>query len=236
MSPTATRHARRPAKGTKSAKGQRAARRRTPASGAKTATGLPGGYRAAARQLLRDALLDAVRQLLAERPWAQITMAEIAARAGVSRQTLYNEFGGREQLAQAFVIHEGERFLQEVEQAIESHHDDPSAALSAALEVFLSAAADDPLVAMLLSDDGTGGMLPLLTTQSGPVLAWASSRLADAMLKGWPVVGEADAHLLAEALVRLAISYVTVPIETHQKAATDAVRLLGPFIERAVRR
>lgn len=235
MSPTATRRARRPAKGTKSAKGQRAARR-TPTTGAKTATGLPGGYRAAARQLLRDALLDAVRRLLGERPWAQITMAEIAASAGVSRQTLYNELGGREQLAQAFVIREGERFLEEVEQAIESHHDDPSVALSAALEVFLGAAAEDPLVAMLLSDDGTGGMLPLLTTQSGPVLAWASSRLADAMRRGWPVVAEVDAQLLAEALVRLAISYVTVPIGAPGEAAADVVRLLGPFIERAVGR
>ena len=29
---------------------------------------------------------------------------------------------------------------------------------------------------ILLSDDGTGGMLPLVTTQSMPVVTWASAR------------------------------------------------------------
>ncbi|MBV8216984.1 MAG: helix-turn-helix transcriptional regulator, partial [Solirubrobacterales bacterium] len=54
-------------------------------------------YRGAVRQLLRDRLLDAGRELLRDRTWAQVTMAEIAAAAGVSRQSLYNEFGTRDE-------------------------------------------------------------------------------------------------------------------------------------------
>jgi len=192
------------------------------------------GYRAAARQLLRDTLLDAARGLLEERPWAQITMGDVASAAGVSRQTLYNEFGSREQFAQTFVIHEGERFLAAVEETIERHLDDPSRALAAALELFLRSAAEDPLIRMLLSDDGTGGMLPLITTQSGPVIGWATSRLAGTIRAGWPQTSEADATLLSEALVRLAISYATAPIGPPRAAAQDAARLLGPFVERAV--
>lgn len=192
------------------------------------------GYRATARQLVREGLLDAVRELLSERPWAQITMAEVAASAGVSRQTLYNELGSREQLAQAFAIREAQRFIEGVERALEEHHHDPVAALGAALQVFLSAAAEDPLIAVLLADDGTGGMLPLITTQSGPVLEWASGRLAEAIAAGWPTVAPSDARLLAQALVRLAISYVTVPIGPPQRATSEVVRLLGPFIERAL--
>ncbi len=191
-------------------------------------------YREAARQLLRDRLLDAVRDLLERRPWAQITMADVAGAAGVSRQTLYNELGSREQLTQAFVIREGTRYVDAVERAIAANRQDPSGALAAALEVFLTAAADDPLIGMLRRDDGTGGLLPLLTTQSGPVLDWASDRLAEAMLTGWPQVSRDDASLLAAAIVRLAISYVTVPAGRPRQAAQDAVRLLGPFIERAV--
>ena len=34
-------------------------------------------------------------------------MADVAAAGGVSRQTLYNEFGTRDEFAQAFVIREG---------------------------------------------------------------------------------------------------------------------------------
>ncbi len=191
-------------------------------------------YREAARELLRETLLDAARSLLSERPWAQITMADIASRAGVSRQTLYNELGGREQFAQAFVMREAQRFIGAVREAIEAHLDDPSAALTAALELFLDTAGRDPLIGMLLEDDGTGGMLPLITTRSRPVLDWAGEQIAEAIAKGWPMVAEQDALLLAQTLVRLAISYLTVPIGPPSQATQDAVRMLGPFIEQAV--
>ena len=68
-------------------------------------------YPQAARQLLRETLFGAARDELQQRAWSEITMAEIAGAAGVSRQTLYKEFGSRDEFAQAFVIHEGERFL-----------------------------------------------------------------------------------------------------------------------------
>ena len=90
-------------------------------------------------------------------------------------------------------------------------------AVEAALERFLVAAGEDPLVRILLSDDGTGGLLPLVTTQSMPVVAWASARLAAVMRDGWPSVSERDAELLAETLVRLAISYVTVPKDSSAR-------------------
>lgn len=191
-------------------------------------------YAVAARQLLRDTLFDAARDELQQRAWADITMADVARAAGVSRQTLYKEFGTRDEFAAAFVIREGERFLDAVEQAVREHLDDPAAAVTAALELFLTTAGEDPLVRLLLSDDGTGGMLPLVTTQSLPVVAWASGRLAGTIRDGWPAIGEHDAQLLAETLVRLAISYVTVPRGTPPATAREAAALLGPYIERAL--
>jgi AcrR family transcriptional regulator len=191
-------------------------------------------YRLAARQLLRDTLLDAARELLADRPWAQISMAEVARAGGVSRQTLYKEFGSRDEFAQAFVIREAARFLDAVEQAIELHLDDPRAALRAGLELFLSQAAEDPLVALLLGDDGTGGMLPLITTQSRPVLVWASARLGGAMRAGWPHARDEDVELLADSFVRLAISYVTMPRDSPAEAAAATAALLAPYLERAM--
>jgi AcrR family transcriptional regulator len=191
-------------------------------------------YREAARALLRQTLLDATRSLLQERPWAQITMADIASRAGVSRQTLYNELGSRDQLAQAFVLREAERFIEAVRAAIEAHLDDPTAALVAALQLFLDTAGRDPMVGMLLDDDGTGGLLPLITTRSRPVLDWAAAQIAQAISEGWPAVLPEDALLLAQTLVRLAISYLTVPTSPPEQATQDAVRLLEPFIRQAV--
>lgn len=190
-------------------------------------------YPQAARELLRETLFGAARDCLGQRAWSQITMSDVATVAGVSRQTLYKEFGSREEFAQAFVIQEGERFLDEVEAAVREHREDPHAAVAAALGAFLAAAGEDPLVGILLSDDGTGGMLPFLTTQGMPVVSWATARLAAVIRECWPEAPEADARLLAESLVRLAISYVTAPSGPPAQTAAAVGELLGPFIDRA---
>ena len=189
-------------------------------------------YRGAVRQLLRDRLLDAGRELLRDRPWAQVTMGEIAAAAGVSRQTLYNEFGNRDEFGQALVIRESGRLLDAVEQTIAEHPDDPLAALTAGLERFLEIATTDPFVRLLLGDDGTGGLLPLVTTQSRPVLDWASDRLAATIRAQWPQAASVDLDSLADTLVRLAISHVTAPRDAPDRTAAEITRLLAPSIER----
>lgn len=198
---------------------------------------MPNGrtpYQEAARELLRQTVFDATRELLGQRPWSEITMADIAGGAGVSRQTLYNEFGNRKEFGFALVIHEAERFMDEVETAVLEHGDDPRAAVLAALELFLRSAGEDPLIRILLSDDGTGGMLPFVTTQGLPVVRWASGRLAAIIEEGWPQAPPDDVRALADALVRLAISFITTPGESPEDTAKGVAELLGPFIDQAL--
>ena len=185
-------------------------------------------YPQAARELLRETLFGAARDELQSRAWSEITMSAIAGAAGVSRQTLYKEFGSRDEFGQAFVIHEGERFLDDVEAAVREHLDDPRAAVGAALDTFLRAAGEDPLVRILLSDDGTGGMLPFVTTQGMPVVQWATARLKATIQEGWPQAPAADAALLAESLVRLAISYITAPSGPPETTADPGRRAARP--------
>ena len=191
-------------------------------------------YPEAARALLRESFFAAARDALQERTWSEITMGEIAADAGVSRQTLYKEFGSRDEFGQAFVIHEGERFLDGVDAAVREHLDDPRAAIGAALAYFLRSAGEDPLVRILLSDDGTGGMLPFVTTQGMPVVQWATARLTATIEEGWPQAPADKARLLAEALVRLAISHITAPTDSPDGTAARTGELLGPFIDEAL--
>jgi AcrR family transcriptional regulator len=191
-------------------------------------------YPQAARQLLRETLFGAARDQLESRAWSEITMSDIASTAGVSRQTLYKEFGSRDEFAQAFVIHEGERFLDGVDAAVREHLDDPRSAVGAALGFFLRTAGEDPLVRILLSDDGTGGMLPFVTTQGMPVVQWATARLTVTIQEGWPQAPADKIALLAESLVRLAISYITAPSESPEATAVKAGELLGPFIDDAL--
>jgi AcrR family transcriptional regulator len=197
-----------------------------------TAARTPTPYAVAARALLRDTLLDAARRELEQRAWSEVTMADIAAAAGVSRQTLYKEFGSRESFAQAFVLREAERFIAAVETALDAHLDDPIAALSAAFGLFLDAAAEDPLIRAAIA--GSGEMLPLLTTQGEPLVQGAAERLCAAILARWPQAAPHDAALLAECLVRLGISYVALPVAPAGMTATSIAELLGPYIERAL--
>jgi AcrR family transcriptional regulator len=179
-------------------------------------------------------LFGAARDELQHRAWSEITMSDIAGAAGVSRQTLYKEFGSRDEFAQAFVIHEGERFLDAVDTAVREHLDDPRAAVGAALETFLRTAGEDPLVRILLSDDGTAGLLPFVTTQGMPVVQWATARLTATIEEGWPEAPAEKARLLAESLVRLAISHVTAPGDPPETTAARTGELLGPFIDEAL--
>ncbi|GAB2893679.1 TetR/AcrR family transcriptional regulator [Streptomyces mayteni] len=53
----------------------------------------------------RESLLDAAGAALERRPWRRVRMVEVAAAAGVSRQTLYNEFGDKAGLGAALTVH-----------------------------------------------------------------------------------------------------------------------------------
>ena len=75
-------------------------------------------------------------------------------------------------------------------------------------------------------------MLPFVTTQGMPVVQWATARLTATIQDSWPHAPADKAQLLAESLVRLAISYITVPSGPPEKIAASAVSLLGPFIDR----
>ncbi|MGW1793738.1 TetR/AcrR family transcriptional regulator, partial [Streptomyces tubercidicus] len=75
----------------------------------------PGRRRMAAA---RESLLDAAYTALTERAWAAVRMVDVAAAAGVSRQTLYNEFGSKEGLARALVRRETDHYLAGVARAL----------------------------------------------------------------------------------------------------------------------
>lgn len=194
----------------------------------------PVPYPVAARELLRSTLLDAMREQVATRAWAAVTMADVARAAGVSRQTLYKAFGSRQEFAQAYVLREVDRFLIAVEAAVQAHLDAPALALSAAFDGFLAAAADDPLIREIVAGGDTNELLPLVTTQGRPVLQHATERLAGFLGEAWPTIAPDEARLLAECVVRLAISHAALPSGPPGRGAASVATLLGPYVERAV--
>ena len=193
-------------------------------------------YSLAARNLLRSTLLDAACHELSERRWADITMADIAVAAGVSRQTLYKEFGSRDEFAQVLVMREADSLLDAVERAVNDHLEDPATALAAAFDVFLTAAAENPVVSTIVRGEGSEALLALFTTQGMPLVDSAVERVTAVLQDGWPLVRREDAEILSECLVRLAISYAALPKGPASMTASSVAMLLGPYIERLVAR
>ena len=90
-------------------------------------------------------ILDAAFDLTVSRGWAKVTMAELAAAAGVSRQSVYNEFGTREGVAQALVDREVARFLAVVDAELAAAPS-PRAAVIAAADAVFTTADENPLL------------------------------------------------------------------------------------------
>ncbi len=201
-------------------------------SGAPTAAPGPRRFADASRDLLRSTVFAAVDGLAAERAWGSITMAEIARAAGVSRQTLYNEFGNRDELAQAYVLWASEQFLVEIERVVDARPDDLGGALEDAFRVFLELAAEHPLIRALEAATGAEGLHALVASSAGlPILLTSTDRLTDFVLGNWPQLPADETRLVCELLVRLAISHATVPTVTPAVAAEQVSVVLRPFLD-----
>lgn len=191
-----------------------------------------GAYREAARDLLRASLLDAAGDLMQDAPWSEISMAAIATQAGVSRQTLYNEFGSRDVFAQTFALRAADKFLIEIEDAFTSSPDDPYRALEIGFTRFLELAESDPMVRhIVVRDPGADELLSLFTSRGGPVVDLATKRLASKMVETWPQAEPAAAKTLAEGLVRLGISHAGLSNGSARDSALEVLALLAPYID-----
>jgi AcrR family transcriptional regulator len=189
-------------------------------------------YAEASRALLRDSVLDAMRELLLVRDWSAITLADVAGAAGVSRQTIYNEFGSRHGLAQGYALRLADRLVELIEGAIAANVGDVNAAFLEGFRLFFAESAADPLVISLLTGAAKPDLLQIITTDSGPIITRCSQRLTASFMHSWVMVSESDAGILARAVVRLAISYVSMPPEADHDVAADLARLFTPAAER----
>ena len=192
------------------------------------------GFAEASRGLLRETVLDAVGALLAERSWPDVTLAQVAERAGVSRQTLYNSFGSRDELAQAYVMREADRFLDAVGEAVRAEAPDARGALRAAAEIFLSAAGTHPVIRAVASAEVGDELLPLLTTRGGALVGDVTARLAGLIVESWPGLAAEQAELVSDCLVRLAISHAALPAKPPADTADALAQVLGPYLDELV--
>ncbi|ACU70321.1 transcriptional regulator, TetR family [Catenulispora acidiphila DSM 44928] len=181
----------------------------------------------------REALLDAAYETIVAGLWSSARMADLAARAGVSRQTLYNEFGNRDQLAAALALREAERFRELTGHAARTAPGDIGAATAASVTAALTAARDNPLIKATLTDD-TSGLLPYLTTRSAAIMDVFREDSIAVFTERWPELAErpevrAEVGWICETAFRLVISHLiiaTEPVQTTSAHIAEVVRRL----------
>ena len=181
----------------------------------------------------RDRLLAAASRFTAEHGWGALTMGKLADLVGVSRQTVYNELGGKPQLAEAMVMRELALFLDHVDSAFQDNPDDLVAAIEAAAYRVLDLARTDPLLhAILSSSQGADSeLLPLLTTNSEGLLEAAGQMIRSHVTTYDVPLDEQRLEVLIDMVVRLVLSHVMQPsgdpAETAETVAWIAARVLA---------
>ncbi len=168
-------------------------------------------------------IVSAASALTAEAGWSAITMAKLADRVGVSRQTVYNEIGTKNALAEAMILAELERFLTVVNTAFDAHPGDLAGAIEAAALAVLEMAEDNQLLHAVVS--ATHGadteLLPLLTTHSAVLLGAAKVVVRERV--GAYDVDLDERHLDAaiDMVVRVVLSHVMQPSSVAADTAAD---------------
>jgi AcrR family transcriptional regulator len=179
------------------------------------------------RRQVREQALQVAHALTVDKGWSQVRMSEVAAQTGVSRPTLYKEFGDKQGLGEALILVETERFLTGIGHALEQHSDDIAAGILAAVEYMLDEADASSLLRGILTSARAGDneALPLLTTRSAPILSAATDTLLTWFRLHLPELDVEDLADSADALARLAVSHLVLPADDHAATARRLTRV-----------
>ncbi|ASU60170.1 TetR family transcriptional regulator [Nocardiopsis dassonvillei] len=164
----------------------------------------------------RERLLDAAYAEVVSGGWSERRMADIAAVARVSRQTLYNVFGSKEGLLQAVVVREVNALLDRVVRLLEEEGENPPHAVSRATRLVLLSARDNPLLRAVVTGDH--GLLPVLTTRAEPLLGVLGERITALLGERYPELADSAAEVAADVALRLTVSYSLQPIDPDEAA------------------
>jgi AcrR family transcriptional regulator len=185
------------------------------------------------RALMRERLLDATGELVVDRGWGAVTMNAVATRVGVSRQTVYNEFGDKSGLGAALVMRELEGFLTLVTGELGQRRQ-LVAALGGAVEAVMRAAQDNPLLKDVLvsAHGGQASLLPWLTTESSQLIDRAVA-VVQAAVEDRPELAAfsaAETGRLVQVVVRLVLSHVVQPTVPPEQVSAE----VGWVVDRIV--
>lgn len=178
------------------------------------------------RRQVRERVLDTAATLAVEHGWDRVRIGEVATASGVSRPTLYREFGTKDGVGEALVAREAERFFRGIGSVLEDSADVP-AGVRASVRFTLDEAADNPLLRAILTGSRSGdtGLLPFLTTRGDAIIAGGTGLVGDWVRRRLPEVDGRIVEDAVDAVVRLTISHLVSPGLGHADAADRLARI-----------
>jgi AcrR family transcriptional regulator len=171
----------------------------------------------------RERILDAAEACLMERPFSSRLHAEVAARAGVSRPTVYKHVGDQAAIFRAVMTREAERYIAAVlpelsrPLGLRAHF---SHLVGFSVQYFRTS----PLIRALLEFDGPR-VLEWLWLDSAPVLRDSITLVAPQIREAIPASRHLSIPLeqVMEWGIRLTISLAFMPSPTLDLTAAESI-------------
>jgi AcrR family transcriptional regulator len=180
---------------------------------------------------VRERLLDAAQAMIEDAGWSKVTMAKVGDVAGVSRQTVYNEFSNKHGLAEQLAMRELSRFLDVVRERM-AGETALVEGIRAACEGALVMGEQSLLVRTIvtsLPEEQDADFLQILTTESGEIVEAAVMVVKQSVVELYPPqpVTDAELEVAVEIVVRLVLSAITRPSKPPHEAAADIAWVIG---------
>lgn len=184
------------------------------------------------RSTMRERALAAAEEQLVAGGWESVRVGAVASAAGVSRPTIYAEFGNKDGLGLALVLRETDRFLDGIDARLSRHVDDPVKAMRTAIAYALSESRRSPILRTVLTTTNhqSDSFLPLLTTRSEPLLQRVTEVIAIWWQRSFPHAYFERTPESIEMIVRVVVSHVMMPGSSARKLPDRITRMASAVL------
>jgi TetR/AcrR family transcriptional regulator, repressor for uid operon len=177
-------------------------------------------------------ILDAALQEAASVGLQRITVEDVVRRAGVSRMTAYRRYPRRDDIVQALVRRETQRFLATVADAIDSV-EDPNEGVAEAFIAAVTFAREHPMLRR------AGSVEPAPIDDSIELLKMGSAFIANYIHGEAPGTPSQPVRWVADVFARLFFTYISMPPADPDFGDDAELRrfahdVLTPMVERAL--
>lgn len=180
---------------------------------------------------ISERVLDATISLAVASGVRNLTMDDVARKAGVGRMTVYRRFGDKESLIEAMAVREARRFLADLNEAVRPDVP-PVEQVADGFVAGLRLIRSNPLVGRLTRTEPES-VLEALNADGGALIALGREFLVGhARAAG---IAGPDAEEAAEVLVRMGVSFALLPdtvfpLHDEERLRELARRLFAPLV------